>query len=193
MIKVNLSHVKTLEDFNTEIIKKQEIVYGKGYCDIHNAIVKYLAKNDVYMELGVNQGGTASTALLCKPQKVVLLDINLNNYREYLSDIAQSFSSKNNITLETIETSSLSKNSTRECDLLVIDSVHTYNHITKELEIHSRYVKKYIIAHDTTVVNRVKDDVLFIALTNFCSNNSKWKIIERNENNVGYTVLGKNK
>ena len=41
MINSELGHVKTLEEFNSEIRRQQEEAHGKGYCDIHDAIKQH--------------------------------------------------------------------------------------------------------------------------------------------------------
>jgi hypothetical protein len=77
MINSELGHVKTLEEFNSEIRRQQEEGHGEDYCQIHDAIVKYMKDCDSYMELGVHQGGTASAAMLTNPEFVQLVDISL--------------------------------------------------------------------------------------------------------------------
>jgi len=36
-----------------------------------------------------------------------------------------------------------------ECDLLFIDSEHTYDHLSEELRLHARAVRRWIVMHDT--------------------------------------------
>jgi hypothetical protein len=60
----------------------------------------------------------------------------------------------------------------------------------KELNTHASNVRKYIIAHDTSIVNGKPNDSLYQCLAKFASENH-WEIIERGTKNVGYTVLKK--
>ena len=188
LINSELSHVKTLEEFNGEIIRQQEEAHGKYYCQIHDAIKKYLPHCSSYMELGTHQGGTASTALLCKPSKVVLVDIDLSRYRKFLEPIAVQFCAENLIEFKTIETDSTSLAAFNMTDMLVIDSLHTPQHMMKELNFHGLNTSKYIVAHDTSVINGRSDDSLFKCMQFYASQN-QWEIIERGVVNVGYTVM----
>ena len=72
-------------------------------------------------------------------------------------------------------------------DMLLIDSLHRLSHMEKELSMHAKRVNKYIIAHDTKLPHRRLDE----CLTVFTYTNPDWKILERNEKNVGYMVLKK--
>ena len=74
--------------------------------------------------------------------------------------------------------------------MLVIDSLHHPNHMIQELRLHQININKYIIAHDTSILHGKTDSRLYDCLQTFCLD-YPWKIIERNEQNVGYTVLKK--
>ena len=191
MINSELGHVKTLEEFNSEIRRQQEKAHGKGYTDIHDAIQKYLSNEDVYMELGTHQGGTASAAMLARPKSVIMVDIDPSRYYKFLSPIADSFCQANGIGLEMKNTSSIGLGSIANCDMLVIDSVHKADFMNKELALHGGNVNKYIIAHDTSVLMGRPNDILFQVLNKFAAKNN-WKVIERGIVNAGYTVLKRN-
>ena len=167
MINSELGHVKTLKEFNSEIRRQQEEAHGKGYTDIHDAIQKYLKKEDVYMEFGTHQGGTASAAMLAKPKSVIMVDIDPSRYYKFLSPIANKFCEENNIELKMKQTSSIGLGAVANCDMLVIDSVHTTTFMNQELSLHGGNVNKYIIAHDTSELFGKKNDSLFQVLNNF--------------------------
>lgn len=187
-----LSHINTVKEFNSEIRKEQENTHGVGYCDIHDAIFKFLTNNDSYMELGVNQGGTLSAALMMNPKEVCIVDINLDPYKQYLAPLAREYCNENIILLEELECSSHDEKTLREVDVLLIDTVHNSNFMKKELELHAKNVSKYIIAHDTSMIARVKNDSLFKTLDTFCKKSKgEWEVVERNNNSVGYTVIGR--
>lgn len=191
MINSKLDHVKTMKEFNSEIRRQQEEAHGKGYTDIHDAIQKYLTKEDTYMELGTHQGGTASAAILCKPKSVIMVDIDISKYNKFLSPIADEFCEENNIELKFNITSSIGLGSMAQCDMLVIDTVHNPDFMNSELALHGGNVDKYIIAHDTSVLMGRPNDSLFQALKKFADKNN-WKVIERGIINAGYTVLKRN-
>lgn len=190
MINSELGHVKTVEEFNSEIRRQQEEAHGKDYCAIHDAIMKYMGDCKSYMELGTHQGGTASAALLTKPSRVFLVDMDLSRYRKFLEPIANEYAEENDIELITREVDSTSLGAMNTTDMLMIDSYHHPAHMKKELNTHAHNVNKYIIAHDTSIINGKQNDSLYKVLVNFAESN-RWEVIERGTTNVGYTVLKK--
>jgi hypothetical protein len=190
MINAELGKVKTLKEFNTEIRKQQEESHGVDYCQIHDAIKKYMKECKSYMELGTHQGGTASIAMLCKPNRVFLVDMDMSRYRKFLAPIAQEWCDKNGIELIVKETDSTSIGTINMTDMLVIDSYHHPEHMKKELNLHGNNVRKYIIAHDTSIVNNKANDSLYQTMKQFADVNG-WEVIERGTTNVGYTVIKK--
>lgn len=188
MINSQLGHVKTLEEFNSEIRRQQEEAHGLDYCQIHDAITKYMTKCNSYMELGTHQGGTASAALLCRPKKAVLIDIDLSRFRKFLEPIAVKYCEDHGIDFRAVETDSTSLAAFNMTDMLVIDSLHTPQHMMRELNFHGLNTKKYILAHDTSVINGGADESLFLCMKQYGDNNG-WEIIERGTTNVGYTVM----
>ena len=190
MINAELGQVKTLKEFNTEIRKQQEEAHGIDYCQIHDAIKKYMKECKSYMELGTHQGGTASIAMLCKPNRVFLVDMDMSRYRKFLAPIAQEWCDKNDIELIVKEADSTSIGTINMTDMLVIDSYHHPEHMKKELNLHGNNVRKYIIAHDTSIVNNKANDSLYQTMKQFADANG-WEVIERGTTNVGYTVIKK--
>lgn len=93
-------------------------------------------------------------------------------------------------------------------DMLFIDSLHTYCHLTYELEKFSPNVKKYIVLHDTSPpwentddwvykgnyseypahINRNKRG-LWPAVVDFLKNHPEWTLHARYLNNHGLTIL----
>jgi hypothetical protein len=190
MINAELGQVKNLKEFNTEIRKQQEEAHGVDYCQIHDAIKKYMKECKSYMELGTHQGGTASIAMLSKPNRVFLVDMDMSRYRKFLAPIAQEWCDKNDIELIVKEADSTSIGTINMTDMLVIDSYHHPEHMKKELNLHGNNVRKYIIAHDTSIVNNKANDSLYQTMKQFADANG-WEVIERGTTNVGYTVIKK--
>lgn len=91
-------------------------------------------------------------------------------------------------------------------ELLFIDSLHTYCHLTYELEKFSPKVSKYIAMHDTSWGNiddptyegdyseyppqydRTKRG-LWLAVEDFLKRHPEWTLYRRYENNNGFTIL----
>ncbi len=93
-------------------------------------------------------------------------------------------------------------------DLLFIDSLHTYCHLTYELEKFASKVNKYIALHDTSAPWGECDDNqyhgdrseyppstdrtkrgLWPAVLDFLTRHPEWSLNERHFNNHGFTVL----
>lgn len=93
-------------------------------------------------------------------------------------------------------------------DLLFIDSLHTYCHLTYELEKFSPKVRKYIAMHDTSEPWGELDDNqyhgdfseypahidktkrgLWAAVEDFLKMHPEWVLQERRLNNHGFTIL----
>jgi hypothetical protein len=81
-----------------------------------------------------------------------------------------------------------------EVDLLFIDSMHTYEHLNKELALHHSRVKKYVILHDTTTfgaVGQTGGRGLWVAVEEFLETHKEWRVVERYTNCHGLTILGR--
>ena len=187
MIVAKLGHVKTLEEFYSEIRRQQEEAHGNDYCEQHDALVRLLTKEGctTYKELGTNQGATAAAAMLCNPKEIELIDIDMRRYKQFLKPLAEKYCAENNIKLTVKEISSTDIGSLGiSPDVLLIDSYHTPQHMRKELILHQHTVKKYMVFHDTTVQQSLYDTI-----AGFCSDTKVWEIVERGTTNVGYTVI----
>jgi hypothetical protein len=95
-----------------------------------------------------------------------------------------------------------------EVELLFIDSLHTYCHLTYELEKFSPNVRKYIALHDTSAPWGDTDEScydgdyseypgwfdrskrgLWPAVEDFLERHPEWRLHERRLNNHGFTIL----
>lgn len=92
-------------------------------------------------------------------------------------------------------------------DMLFIDSLHTYCHLTYELETFSSKVSKYIALHDTSWENVIDDPAyhgdyseyppsynrarrgLWAAVEDFLQRHPEWILHKRYLNNNGFTIL----
>lgn len=92
-----------------------------------------------------------------------------------------------------------------ETDLLFIDTHHNYEHLIRELKLHSPKVKKYILMHDTQTFGTKpennplciqhggykSDKGLLPALIEFMIENPNWKFKMHKTNNNGLTLIEK--
>lgn len=188
MINADLSDVKTLEEFYTKIRSEQENAHGEDYCAQHDAIKKLMPECESYLELGTHQGATAACAILAGAKKVQLVDIDMSRFTKYLQPIAVKYCMTNDIDLKIKQVSSTAIASIASADMMLIDSLHRADHMKKELDLHGPNIQKYIIAHDTSVINGRPNDSLYATMSEWAKKNG-WKVFERVTKNVGYTVI----
>lgn len=79
-------------------------------------------------------------------------------------------------------------------DLLFIDTLHTYDQLRQELQLHATKVNKYIVFHDTHTFGtrgELSEDRkgLLPALIEFCISNPQWRFKLHRTNNNGLTVI----
>lgn len=116
------------------------------------------------------QGGTlVSIDIVYPPEE------NLAKVEEVCKDVGVDFTFKLADTL---------KLKIDETDLLFIDTLHTKEQLTKELELHADKARKYIVLHDTESCR----DELWGPIMNLV-NQGKWEIALHFANNNGLTIL----
>ena len=82
-------------------------------------------------------------------EEPIVIKLNLETVNKIAAD--------NEVEFKFIQTNSL-EFSFNSVDLLFIDSLHTYTQLTKELMLHAKKVKKYIILHDTEFFGKKGQD-----------------------------------
>lgn len=175
--------------------KLQEIY--KGLCntpsDINEhlpTLKKYAEECEHITEMGVRWVVSTYALLMGKPKKMISYDINSIHW-DVIRDMVKEdsdfrFEAANTLYLEIEET-----------DLLFIDTLHNYNQLKGELELHGNKARKYIIFHDTTTFEwigesyegKVDEIGLWPAIEEFLEKNPHWEIYERYLNNNGLTIL----
>lgn len=186
MYQVNYSQCQNITDHYETSLNQLAQGYVPEYVKYLPHIREYMKECNSYRELGTNQGASAAAVLLEKVPFVQLIDKSfsrLNPSKHYF----EAYAKENNIELNLVESSSLEVNITRNTDFLFVDSVHKYNHVTKELNIYSPFVNKYIMIHDTVGYPGVGQ-----AVVDFLKNTTEWKqCFHYNHPKAGYTVLEK--
>ena len=79
-----------------------------------------------------------------------------------------------------------------ETDLLFVDSLHIYEQVQKELELHANKARKYILFHDTTTYadrGEFGGRGIWPAVQEFIESHPEWELVERRTNNNGLTIL----
>lgn len=149
-------------------------------------IKKYASECESIVELGVR--GMVSTWALLAGKPKIMLSVDVAHPSEFGTDIFDAYdaTAEANIAWEFALTSSL-EIELPEHELLFIDTLHTYDQLSKELEKHHVKAKKYILMHDTNLAG--DPDNMRGAVNDFLDAHKEWEIKEYFENNNGLTAL----
>lgn len=161
------------------------------FWDIHDR-----ARNEMLMqmatevesigELGIYQGTSFCLMMLQKPKKMVGVDITLNKWRlgihgsPPLEPLAKTFAEENSIELVMHQCSSISPECVHNLDMLHIDSLHSKDHLEKELELHAKHINRYIAFHDTKLSSGQTGGEfgLWKVVEKFLNKNPEWELKE---------------
>lgn len=151
---------------------------------------KYAKECEHITEMGVRWVVSTYALLMGKPKKLISYDINpidsVPIQQMVKGDTDFEFRVANTLDLEIEET-----------DFLFIDTLHNYNQLKGELELHGNKARKYIAFHDTTSFEwigesyegKVDEKGLWPAIEEFLEVNPHWEVHERFTNNNGLTIL----
>ena len=143
---------------------------------------KYALLSDRIVELGVR--GIVSTWALLAGHPKEMISVDIVSPTEHGGDIRATteIAKDGGTDWRFYKGSSLDIELAR-CDLLFIDTIHSYEQLSQELKLHSPHTTKYIIMHDTNVEEMQR------AINEFLLGNEDWMIKERFLNNNGLVVL----
>lgn len=186
-----------------KLIYENECVIPSDINEHLPTLLKYANECDHITEMGVRWVSSTWPLLLSNPKKMISYDIVKHPKIDEVIELAN----ENKLNYQFIEDDVL-KTNIEETDLLFIDTLHTYNQLICELELHSDKSKKYIILHDTTsfgsvdevIYNHASSDIknletkkqgLWTAVIDFLESDKgkNWQIHERHMNNNGLTIL----
>ncbi|MEN6306909.1 MAG: hypothetical protein ABFD91_04065 [Anaerohalosphaeraceae bacterium] len=143
----------------------------------------------VIVEFGVRTGLSTIALLSSRPIEMKSYDVEITPEAESVAILAKG----DGINFELCKADVLSI-SIKECDLLFIDTWHVEEQLEKELLLHARNVRRFIVLHDTTTFGLIGEDPerrgLMFALIPFLENNRDcWRVREHFTGNNGLTVL----
>ena len=143
----------------------------------------YASKYEVIVEMGVRNIVSTWALLAGKPLKLTSIDIVPPV--EYGSNIEEVYqmSKTEGINFEFVLGNTLLIE-IEECDMLFIDTYHTYEHLQRELELHAPKVKHCLAFHDT-----VSFPGVYQAVLEFVEEHKEWSVDLHKENNNGMTFL----
>jgi hypothetical protein len=205
---------KNLETVFNNLINKNlpnELLFGLGIVDIneHLQTLKSLASEcTLVTELGTRFAISTMALLMGRPSKVISVDLNYHFFKPHEKRILD-FAKACGVDFSFIEADDLAIE-LENTDLLFIDTLHTYDQLTKELEKHSSKVNKYIVLHDTetfknvdeafyqngkvsTEVKKGDKQGLWPAVEYFLNCNLNWGVYRHYSNNNGLTILKRKK
>jgi len=170
-------------------------------------LLKYAEECEHITEMGVRTCNSSWALLYSNPKKMISYDKVQNESINTLINIANEYLMNFEFKLNDVLTIEIEKT-----DLLFIDTWHTYNQLSLELELHSKNVNKYIILHDTVTYGLIDEQLydnssvivrnkpktkegLMNAINDFLTseNGSTWEIFEEYKNNNGLLILKRKK
>tara|TARA_A100001015_G_C14968329_1_gene704014 strand:- start:656 stop:1258 length:603 start_codon:yes stop_codon:yes gene_type:complete len=146
-----IKNAKDLGDF-VEILKR-DFPQDHSYRCHMDLIKENMKPGYTYKELGSLWGYSAALAVLAGASELHVVDIDMapfNHHKKYFEDALKKVDGK----LVQHEYSSLDDRCVSPCDAMLIDSLHKWDHVYKELELHSSSVKDWIVFHDTHIIYR---------------------------------------
>ena len=152
---------------------------------------RYTEECEHVTEMGVRWVVSTFAFMMGKPKKLISIDIDPVEKHGIKTENLIELSKSVNVDF-TFVVGDTTKIEIEETDFLFIDTLHTYNQLKKELELHANKSKKYIGFHDTTTfaqIGEYKEVGLWPAIEEFLITNENWVISEKFENNNGLTIL----
>lgn len=183
MRQVDYKKCNTLKELAEQTVQGLSEVYDYEFPEYLRKMPIYLKDCESYRELGTNQGGSASIALLENLKYYEFIDKGFKNYRPQ-KPILDNHAEYKDIQIVMHEMSSLSVETDVSTDFLLVDSVHKYKHVKREIAIYAPLTNKYIMFHDTNGIPEV-----YVAVKEFLNSTDEWKEIEHYAQGAGYTVL----
>ena len=111
---------------------------------------EYASRCDVAIEFGCKQGRSATAIILGARQCAISYDIEPTRHAKDLQKFA---GDKWLYILADTRTADVP-----ECDMLFVDSLHTYAQVDAELKAHADKVKRWLLFHDTLTFSSIGAD-----------------------------------
>jgi len=164
----------TLEEKYQELLKTPSDVNEN-----FETIRKYVSPGDNVLELGVRECVSTYALLANKPSALMSVDI-VRPPEHKLREVEQ-LATEAGVGFRFVQQDSVYLNKPG-IDVLFIDTLHLYSHVVKELWRHAENTNKYIIFHDSFIieVRACIQDFLF---------NLNWRVAEEDEHGNGLIVL----
>lgn len=148
---------------------------------------KYAEQSESIVELGVRYIVSTWAFLAAKPKS--LLSVDITHPDDYGGNLMEVYDETDaaGIDFQFVLKSSL-EIELPEHDFLFIDTLHKYEQLSQELELHHSKVRKFIAMHDTNLEGE-DGEGMQRAVNEFLEKHPEWQIAEVKLNNNGLTVL----
>ena len=166
------------------------------------ALIEYGQKCETIVEMGVR--GICSTWAFLGTNPKQLTSYDIQDPAEWDQDIQDVYDTAEayQIPFKFIQADVL-KVEIDECDLLFLDTWHSYKQLSSELRLHSGKVQKYIVFHDTTSYEnhdetsyefwgeewKAEGIGIWRAVEEFLADNDNWVLEKRFTHNNGLTII----
>lgn len=140
-------------------------------------ILRYASQSDSCVEFGVAKGNTTIALLHGCKGRVDSYELTVEKY--WHSELHKLGGDRWHLHYE----SSLLAD-VPECDLMLHDSEHTYEHVKHELALHGNKARKFLLFHDTRSF-----PVIEPAIREFMAQNPHWQEAEHDEQGAGMLAL----
>lgn len=200
--KYTLKHLRAMMlpvEYNKAATNAQELY--DSFNSLENSdwyvgpLIEFATKCETITEFGIFQGKTIAAFLTTTPKRIIAYDIDLSFYDPVVFDRV-----KGETVLNVIRANSLGFESATPTDMVFLDTRHVYEHVKKELQLHTNCVSKFIAIHDTEYPPPEKrqihytaylDKLVKDAVFEFVKLNPQWKIKYQTTEKSGLIVLGK--
>lgn len=167
----------------------RKALHTKSDINEHCPKLRELASQcDTVVEFGMRHGVSTVALLAGQPKRLLSVDLRSDPIGKTLADHAGAteFEFRQGSSLEV---------DIPPCDLLFIDTKHTADHLSAELEKHAPQSRRWIAMHDTVVFGTRGEDGqrpgLLHALQQFMESHPEWAIVYHAINNHGFTVISR--
>lgn len=182
--------------------KYEELCLTPSDINEHLPIIRNLCEGMEHVtEMGVRSAVATYAFLSANPKKYVGIDLH---YHPNIGEVLQ-LAEDAGIDFE-FRAEDTNKIEIEPTDVLLIDTLHRYSCCKKELELHAKNVRKYIIFHDVVtygqnpeignwlteeeLANAQPDDRgILPAIQEFLAENPVWAVYAYRENNNGLMVI----
>jgi hypothetical protein len=167
----------------------QDICHSGDIQEHLPVLIHYASKSDTVVELGVREGVSTTALLMGTPKRMISYDIQETKGVHDLMSICIA----ENVNWAFIKANDL-KIEIPDCQLLMIDTLHTGEQLYQELVLHSEKASKWICLHDTVsfgIIGEDKKEGLLKAIERWQSigDGVNWNVKYHYTNNNGLMIL----